>query len=112
MGRADRTGEGGWPGLCGASPPKAGSPASPHLALRGTVIDSVLVDGTQVLHETVRAQGPAHLDREYREGVRPSGAWPPPFLIPSAALPGPDHGGRRYLDGTPTLVNSPSSRWR
>lgn len=79
-----------------APPPTAGCPDSPHLALRGTVIDSVLVHGAQVLHEPVRAQGPAHLDQEHGEGVRPFRAWPHPFLIPSAASPAPDHGGRRY----------------
>ena len=66
----------------------------PHLALRGTVINGVLVHSTQVLHEAVRAQDPAHLDQEHRERVRPLGAQPNPFRIPRPASPTNDCRGR------------------
>lgn len=82
-----------------APPPRAPpsplpGPRPPHLALRGTVIDGVLVHSTQVLHEAVRAQDPAHLDQEDREGVRPLGAQPNPFRIPRPASPTNDRRGR------------------
>ena len=66
----------------------------PHLALRGTVIDGVLVHSTQVLHEAVRAKDPAHLDQEHRERVRPLGAQPNPFRSPRPASTANDCRGR------------------
>lgn len=70
-----------------APPPPLPGPRPPHLALRGTVIDGVLVHSTQVLHEAVRAQDPAHLDQEDREGVRPLGAQQTLSGFPGLPLP-------------------------
>lgn len=76
-------------------PPTAGSPSSAHLALRGTVVDRVLVYRAQVFQEPVRAQGPAHLDQEHREGVRPFSAF-------SALIPRPGSWGQAATRSSPT----------
>lgn len=57
--------------------PRWGFPASPHLTLRGTVVDRVLMDRAQVFHEAVGAQDPAHLAQEHRGAVRPFRSVPP-----------------------------------
>lgn len=43
-------------------------PYPPHLVLRGTMKDRVLVHSAQVLQEAIRAQDPAHLDQEHGWG--------------------------------------------